>query len=203
MRMTRLALLIVLSLLSSLFTTIQASTSSIGGDFTLINHEGKTFHLQQLRGKVVLLFFGYTYCPDICPTELAGVSRVLDGLGTDADRVQGVFVSLDPERDTPRVLKDYLGYFNQQLIGLTGSDDAIRQVAIRYQVRYQKHSLSNGSYSLDHSANLYIIDQDGQLFSVVPYGLPPEHVQRVVRSLLDNNMQSVRSPKDTLKDASR
>jgi len=196
MRMTRLALLIILPLLSSLFTTSQASTSSIGGDFTLIDHEGKTFRLQQLRGKVVLLFFGYTFCPDICPTELAGVSRVLDGLGTDADRVQGLFVSLDPERDTPRVLKDYLSYFNRQLIGLTGSQDAIRQVSSRYRVRYQKHPLPNGSYSLDHSANLFIIDQHGQLFSVVPYGLPPEHVQRVVRSLLDNNMQSVQSPKD-------
>lgn len=190
MPVTRPFLWVMLPLLFSLLMHSPATASDVGGDFTLIDHEGKAFNLQQLRGKVVLLFFGYTYCPDLCPTELAGVSRVLDGLDTDGDRVRGLFISLDPERDTPRVLKDYLGYFNQQLIGLTGSQDAIRQVAARYRVRYQKHPLPNGSYSLDHSANLYIIDQGGQLFSMVPYGLPPEHVLQVVRSLLDNNTRS-------------
>lgn len=184
---SRPLLLALLWLSFGLPLSAPATASGIGGDFSLTDHQGQTFSLQQLRGKVVLLFFGYTFCPDICPTELAGLARVLDGLGADADRVEGVFISLDPERDSPRVLKDYLGYFNRRLIGLTGSAEDIRAVATRYRVRYQKHPLPNGGYSLDHAANLYIIDQGGELFSIVPYGLPPAHVLRVVRSLLEKS----------------
>lgn len=161
-----------------------ANNATGGGDFTLTNQHGEPFHLQQLRGKVVLLSFGYTYCPDICPTELAALSRVLDALDDKATQVQGVFISLDPQRDTPGVLKNYLAYFHPDLLGLTGSEEAIRQVAGRYRVRYRKHQQPAGGYSLDHSANLHIIDRRGRLSTVVPYGLPPEHVLRVVRAML-------------------
>lgn len=162
-----------------------ANSAAGDDDFSLIDQHGEPFRLQQLRGKVILLSFGYTYCPDICPTELAAISRVLDGLGNKAQKVQGLFISLDPQRDTPAVLKSYLTYFHPDLLGLTGSENTIRQVAGRYRVRYRKHRQPASGYSLDHSANLYIIDQTGELSTVVPYGLPPEHVLRVVRSMLE------------------
>ncbi|MCW8906011.1 MAG: SCO family protein [Sedimenticola sp.] len=158
-------------------------------DFTLTDHHGNLFQLEQLRGKLVLLSFGYTYCPDICPTELAALSRVLNALGDKAQQVQGVFISLDPQRDTPGVLKNYLAYFHEDLIGLTGSGEAIRKVARQYQVRYRKHEQPDGSYSMDHSANLYIVDRQGRLSTVVPYGLPPEHVLRVVNAMLQTTEQ--------------
>lgn len=177
-------LVIFLLLLAMPGTSSLADDRGIGNDFTLTDQEGRPFRLQQLRGKVVLLSFGYTYCPDICPTELAAMSRVLDGLGNDADRVQGLFISLDPQRDTPGVLKNYLAYFHPRLIGLTGSTESIREVAGQYRVRYRKNLRPSGDYSLDHSANLYLIDQQGRLASIVPYGLPPEHVLRVVHGML-------------------
>ncbi len=157
---------------------------ALGGDFVLTDQYGNSFELAQLRGKLVLLFFGYTYCPDICPTELSNLAAVLDGLGEDAARVQGLFVSLDPQRDTPAVLQDYTRYFNPNLLGLTGTPSALAQVARQYRVQYQRQDLGGGRYSLDHSANLYVIDTRGQLAAVVPYGLPPQHVLELVRKLL-------------------
>jgi protein SCO1/2 len=157
---------------------------SIGGDFSLTDQDGRSFQLNQLGGKVVLLFFGYTFCPDICPTELASLAAVLNALEDDTEQVQAVFVTVDPERDTPEVLKSYVSYFNKNLIGLTGSSDQIAQVTNRYRVKFHKHSRPGGAYSIDHSANLYVINRAGQLAMVVPYGLPPEHVLSVVRHLL-------------------
>lgn len=161
----------------------------IGGDFSLTDHHGDAFELSQLRGKLVLLFFGYTFCPDICPTELSNLAAVLDGLGDQTDRVQGLFVSLDPERDTPAVLREYTSYFNPSLIGLTGEGEEVDRIAQLYRVRYQRHERPDGRYSLDHTADLYVIDQQGQLAAVVPYGLPPEHVLRLVRDMLSQEEQ--------------
>jgi len=173
-------------LLAFCFAISQANAGSPGGDFQLTDQTGKPFGLEQLRGKLVLLFFGYTYCPDICPTELSSVVAVLDALGDEADEVQGLFISLDPARDSPKVLRNYTHYFSQGLIGLTGSQAQIDRVAQQYQVRYRRHELANGGYSLDHSANLYLIDRQGALVAVVPYGLPPEHLLKLVNDLLDH-----------------
>ncbi len=177
------ALLLVLALIGAAPANAKAQPG-IGGDFSLIDDDGRPFELNQLRGKLVLLFFGYTFCPDICPTELSNLAAVLDALGPKAERVQGLFVSLDPLRDTPSVLHDYTRYFNETLIGLTGTPDQVERVAQQYRVRYQRHELADGRYSLDHSANLYVIDGEGRLAAVVPYGLPPEHVLELVRDLL-------------------
>lgn len=160
---------------------------AIGGDFSLTNQYGQPFQLQELRGKVVLMFFGYTSCPDICPTELSNLAAVLNELEGAAEQVQGIFVTIDPERDRPEVLKDYVGYFSKDLIGLTGSSGQIEEVAGKYRAKYRKTPRPGGAYSMDHSADLYVIDQSGQLFAVVPYGLPPEHVLGVVRRLLDSD----------------
>ncbi len=164
------------------------SPAEIGGDFSLVDEHGRPFALTRLRGKLVLLFFGYTFCPDICPTELSNLAAVLDALGPEAERVQGVFVSLDPQRDTPSVLNDFTRYFSQELIGLTGTQEQVAQVAEQYRVRYQRHEQPDGRYSLDHSANLYVIDGRGRLAVVVPYGLPPEHVLELVRRMLDEGV---------------
>lgn len=161
-----------------------AAEELLGGDFSLTDQFGNQFELQQLRGKVVLLFFGYTYCPDICPTELSSINMLLRQLQGDAEQVQGIFVSVDPERDTPEVLKKYLAYFNKSLIGLTGSSEEVATVAAQYRAKYAKHERTDGPYSMDHSASLYVIDRVGKLSTVIPYGLPPEHMLGVVQHLL-------------------
>jgi cytochrome oxidase Cu insertion factor (SCO1/SenC/PrrC family) len=175
-------LLLLLTLLSVAVNS--AFSEELGGDFSLTDHNSNTFELHQLRGKLVLLFFGYTYCPDICPSELANLSAVLNELGGQAGQVQGLFVSLDPDRDTPEVLHDYVRYFNEGMIGLTGSVVEVAQVAKQYRVNYQRHEREDGSYSIDHSANLYLINGKGALTAVVPYGMPQQHLLELVSGLL-------------------
>jgi len=185
----------VVLLLGLLLLTAGAGASQLGGDFTLTDQHGERFQLDQLRGKVVLLFFGYTYCPDICPTELASIAAVFDALEERALQVQGLFVTVDPERDTPEVLNNYVRYFHEDLIGLTGTAAEIERVALQYRVRYSKHELDDGNYTIDHSAQLYVIDREGTLTSAVPYGLPAEHVLNVVDDLLrtgDRQVESMR-----------
>jgi protein SCO1/2 len=161
-----------------------ASSEELGGNFSLTDHNSNSFELRQLQGKLVLLFFGYTYCPDICPNELSNLAAVLNGLDDQEEQVQVLFVSLDPERDTPELLHDYVRYFNEGLIGLTGSAVEVAQVAKQYRVNYQRHEREDGSYSIDHSANLYLIDGNGVLTAVVPYGMPPQHLLELVHGLL-------------------
>ncbi len=173
-----------LSLVVLAFASTLSAQTEIGGDFSLTDHHGRPFSLHQMRGKLVLLFFGYTYCPDICPNELANIAAVFDALGPDVEQVRGLFVSLDPQRDTPQVLRDYTRYFSHNLLGLTGSPEAVERVARQYRVKFQRQENRDGRYSLDHSADLYVIDPQGALTAVVPYGLPPEHVLELVRGML-------------------
>ncbi|MFD2114050.1 SCO family protein [Thiorhodococcus fuscus] len=177
----RLALATLLTLACA-----HAQPEPIGGDFQLVDQDGRPFSLSQTHGKVVVLSFGYTFCPDICPTTLAVMSAALRQLGDQADRVQGIFVSLDPDRDTPEKLRDYVGYFDARLIGLTGTAKELKEVADRYHVRYA--FVGKGTrehYSLDHSASIYILDTEGRVARLVPYGLPPEEIVETVRGLLD------------------
>jgi len=180
---------LMMLLATAWFSPCYSKDSSVGGDFTLIDQDEKPFQLQQLRGKVVVLFFGYTFCPDICPTGLTHLSMLLDELGDDADKVKGVFITIDPERDRPRVLKQYLGYFDKNLIGLTGSQHDVDRVVEQFSVKVQKQVFSDDHYTVDHSASLYVIDQTGRLSTVVPYGFPPEHVFSVVQHLLHNHVE--------------
>lgn len=180
---------ILVLLLATASAQARTDSPSDSAGITLLDQHGQPTQLRQLRGKLLLLSFGYTYCPDICPTELAALSRVLNALGTRAREVRGVFISLDPQRDRPEVLKQYLAYFHHDLLGLTGSEEAVHEIARHYRVRYNKHTNKSGSYSLDHSANLYIVDRQGRLSTIVPYGLPPEHVLRVVNGMLQATEQ--------------
>ena len=179
-----LILLLGATLQSNSGTIYASETSSVGGDFTLTDHNGKTFELQQLRGKLVLIFFGYTFCPDICPTELSSLAKVLRSLGDDADKVSALFISVDPERDTPDKLKKYVPFFSPDLIGLTGSVSEISAVADAYRVQTKIHSKKKGNnyYLVDHSANLYVLGADGKMLNIIPFGLPPEHILQVIKN---------------------
>ena len=132
--------------------------SSIGGPFRLMGSDGKSVSDADLKGQPVVLFFGYTHCPDVCPTTLFEVSELFRKLG-DGAKVRGVFVSVDPERDTPEILKDYLGSFDKRIIGLSGDRAALEPMLKAYRVYARKNPASNGEYSMDHSAIVYLLDK--------------------------------------------
>ena len=132
--------------------------SSIGAPFRLMGSEGKSVSDADLRGDVVVMFFGFTHCPDVCPTALFEVSELFRKLGEGA-KVRGVFVSVDPERDTPEILKDYLGSFDKRIIGLSGDRAALDPMLKAYRVYARKNPAANGEYSMDHSAIVYLMDK--------------------------------------------
>jgi len=136
-------------------------TASIGGPYTLTDQNGHRVSDADFRGRWVLLYFGYTFCPDVCPTTLAKISAALRKLGPQADRFVPVFITVDPQRDTPPVLKTYLAAFGPQFVGLTGKPSDIAKVAHSYRVYYAKHPLAGGNYAMDHSSVIYLIDPHG------------------------------------------
>jgi protein SCO1/2 len=143
--------------------------SAIGGPFQLTDQDGKQITDQDFSGKPYLVFFGYTHCPDICPTTLFEISEVMNALGPDADRAAALFVSVDPERDTPAIIKDYLSSFDPHVRGATGNDKQLAQVQKEFRVYFKKHPTGNGDYSMDHSAVVYLMDKDGRF--VAPFNL--------------------------------
>lgn len=159
----------------------------VGGDFTLTDHESRRFELEQLRGKVVLMYFGYTSCPDVCPIELANMSQFVDSLGSKKNNVQVLFVTVDPARDTPARLKEYVGFFHEDFIGLSGSDEEIDRVkdVFHVQSRIYRESADAAEYSVDHNASLFVIDQTGKLVNIVPFGFPLSHVANILQQLFE------------------
>ncbi len=152
-------------------------------DFKLTDHNGKPRTLADFRGKVVAIFFGYTHCPDVCPTTLADLSLAMDKLGKDAGRVQVLFVTVDPERDTSELLGLYVPAFNPTFLALYGDLQATQQVTNTFAVTYQKQGTSSG-YSVDHSAGTYLIDPGGRVRLLAPYGQRPEWLAEDIRLLL-------------------
>ena len=138
------------------------AAAAVGGPFVLTDQNGHPFGDRDLRGRWVLLYFGYTYCPDVCPTTLALMGAALEKLGPGAARIVPVFVSIDPARDTPPVMKAYVGQFGPRFVGLTGSAQDIAKVAHNYRVYYQKQPLKGGSYAMDHSSAIYLLDPEGR-----------------------------------------
>lgn len=156
-----------------------------GGDFTL--HEGnKDITLSDYDGKAVLLFFGYTSCPDVCPTSLALISSALKKLNADElEKVQVVFISVDPDRDTPKKLKDYTQYFHPSIIGATGNKEEIDKVAKQYGAAYRKvDSDSAMGYLVDHSASVFVVNTEGKFIDMLPHGLPVESILKTMRDLI-------------------
>ena len=167
--------------------TAAATPAPIGGDFRLTGHDGEPWSSQEARGQVVVMAFGYTFCPDVCPTALATVAAAMTELGEDAERVQPVFVSLDPKRDTPERLRSYVEWFHPRMIGLTGSESELEGVADRYRVRYRVVREPDADYyTLDHSASLYVLDPQGRLARMLPHGLPPAALVGAVEQLLED-----------------
>ena len=144
-------------------------TAAIGGPFSLTDPNGRTVTEAEFKGKPFLVFFGFTHCPEVCPTTLFEISEIVRKLGPDADRLRAVFISIDPERDTPEVLKEYLSSFDPRLVGLTGDPDAIAAVAKAYRVYYKKVPVEGGDYTMDHTAIVYLMDKEGRFVS--PFNL--------------------------------
>jgi len=145
----------------------------IGGSFELVNHDGKKVTDKDFHGKYMLIYFGYTFCPDVCPTELQVMTGALEKLGDAAKNIQPVFVSVDPERDSPQVMKDYVANFYPGMIGLTGSPEQISNVAKRYRVYYSKVTEKGAEpdeYSMDHSSIVYLMGRDGSFVKHFAYG---------------------------------
>ncbi|PCI27741.1 MAG: SCO family protein [SAR324 cluster bacterium] len=156
-----------------------------GGDFTLTNQYGKKTSLQEFRGKVILLFFGYTMCPDVCPTTLLEMKGALELLGHQADQVQILFVTLDPDRDKQETLKTYLEFFDPRMVGLTGTQEEVDLVIKQYAARYRKRDVGSAAgYLLDHTAFSYLIDQEGKLRYLFPFKTPPNYIVSGVKKLL-------------------
>jgi protein SCO1 len=143
--------------------------AAIGGPFQLTDQNGKTVTDASLKGKPTLIFFGYTHCPDVCPTSLFEISEVLRAMGKDANKVNAYFVSVDPERDTPATMKDYLSSFDPHLEGLSGDPGAVTKVLTAYRVYAKKIPAKDGDYTMDHTALIYLMDRDGRFVS--PFNL--------------------------------
>lgn len=148
---------------------VAQQVAAIGGPFELTDQNGRTVTERDLKGRPFLVFFGFTRCPDICPTTLFEVSEIMRALGKDADRVGALFITVDPERDTPAALKDYLSSFDPHLAGLTGEPAAVAAVAKAYRVYFKKVPLDQGGYTMDHTAIVYLMDKEGRF--VAPFSL--------------------------------
>lgn len=150
--------------------------AAIGGPFTLTDGAGKPVTDQAFRGKYMLVYFGYTFCPDVCPTTLNDVAAAMDRLGSAGDRLQPVFITVDPARDTPDVIRQYAAAFSPRLQGLTGTDAQIATVAKEYRVYYAPHKTgpNPGDYTMDHSSVLYVMDPAGNFAGVIRADEGPE-----------------------------
>jgi protein SCO1 len=167
------------------FQASDITGSSFGRDFSLVDFNGKPRTLADFRGKAVVLFFGYTQCPDVCPTTLAALAEAMKRLGADADRVQVLFVTLDPERDDAALLKQYVPAFDPRFLALRGDADATAQTAKEFKVIYQKvPGATPGSYTMDHSAGTYVYDPQGRLRLYVSNGQGPDVFAHDLRELL-------------------
>lgn len=158
--------------------------AAIGGPFVLTDQNGRSVTEATLKGKPSAVFFGFTQCPEVCPTTLSELSGALKDLGPDADRLNVVFVTIDPERDTVPLLKDYVGNFDPRIIALTGSPEAIERTARAFRVYYKKVPTSGSDYTMDHSTFTYLMDADWKYADLIGYGLPREKVLKKLKALL-------------------
>lgn len=161
-----------------------AQPAAIGGPFQLTDQNGKTVTDKNLKGKPTLIFFGYTHCPDVCPTSLFEISEVLRVMGKDADKVNAIFISVDPERDTQAAMKDYLSSFDPHLEGLSGDPADIAKVITSYRVYAKKVPTKDGDYTMDHTALIYLMDRDGRFVSPFNLKRTPEEAATELKRYL-------------------
>ena len=153
----------------------------IGGPFALIDHTGKRRTDKDFRGKLLLIYFGYSYCPDVCPTDLQQIGLAVDRLGPDGEAVQPLFITLDPERDTAAHLADYVPLFHPRLIGLTGGAEEIRRAALAYKVYYARYPPGSPDYVIDHSSFIYLVDESGTYIGFLPTGTTADRMIEIIR----------------------
>ena len=161
-----------------------AQPAAVGGPFQLTDQNGKAVTDKNLKGKPTLIFFGYTHCPDVCPTSLFEISEVLRALGKDADKVNAVFISVDPERDTPATMKEYLSSFDPHLEGLSGDPAETAKVITSYRVYAKKVPTKDGDYTMDHTALIYLMDRDGRFVSPFNLKRTPEEAAADLKKYL-------------------
>ena len=167
-------------------TATSTGTALVGGPFKLTDQDGRKVTEKDFLGKYMLVFFGYTYCPDLCPTELQVMSAALDSLGAKADAIQPVFISFDPERDTPEVLKQYVSNFHPRLMGLTGTPEEIAVAAKAYRVYYSKvpGSSAPDTYLMDHSTITYLMDPEGKFLKHFSYSTDSAALAKALEEVL-------------------
>src|ERR1700754_1371732 len=161
-----------------------AAPAAIGGPFQLSDQSGQPVTDKDLKGRPTLIFFGFTHCPDVCPTSLFEISEVLRAMGKDADKVNAYFVSVDPERDTQAAMKDYLSSFDPRLKGLTGDPESVGKVLSAYRVYAKKVPLKDGDYTMDHTALVYLMNMDGQFVAPLNLKRTPEDAAKDLKRYL-------------------
>jgi len=157
----------------------------IGGDFSLTDHNGVAFRLAHQQAKAVLLFFGYTFCPDVCPLTMSKIAQVYDRLAVGPEKLLTVFVSLDPQRDTPQVLKEYLGYFSVGAVGLSGSTQAVARVVEVFGAQYNFREAAGDGYLVNHSTGTYLLDANKAVRFLFDHQDSPKKMAAVIQSLFD------------------
>ncbi|MBN9669236.1 SCO family protein [Roseibium aggregatum] len=160
--------------------------AAIGGPFELVNGSGETVTEKTFAGKPTLMFFGFTYCPDVCPTTLAEMQGWMEALGEDADKLNYAYVTVDPERDTPDVMRDYVWAFDKRIQPLTGTREQIDVILKAYRVYARKVPLDDGDYTMDHSAAVYLMNADHKFVGTIAYGEAEETALKKLRRLIDN-----------------
>ena len=162
-----------------------AGTADLGAPFTLTDDRGQTITEAAFEGHPSLLFFGFTHCPEICPTTVYEMEGWFGALGEDADALRAFFVTVDPERDTPEVLHEYLSFQTDRVTGISGDPDAVRALAKAWRVYFARRDLSDGEYTMDHTSLVYLLDEDGTYAGAIRYGAEPEEAVAQIRALLD------------------
>lgn len=163
---------------------LMSGKAAVGGPFTLTDPAGAGRSLEDFRGKIVLLYFGYAGCPDICPTDLSRIGAMLNSLGAEERSVQALFVTLDPERDTSGVLREYAAAFHPHLIALRGGESDTRRIATSYKVFYEKVPRPDGGYFIDHAAFTFLLDREGRYVAFFPPGTHADRMAVMVREAL-------------------
>lgn len=167
------------------FAAVDITGADYAKDFQLTDHNGQQRSIQDFKGKVVVVFFGYTQCPDVCPTSMAELAQVKKQLGADGDKLQGLFISVDPERDTPEVLKAYMTNFDPTFLALTAPPDKLAAVAKDFKVYYKKvDGKTATSYTMDHSAGSYVYDTQGRLRLYARYGSGAQALATDIQQLI-------------------
>jgi protein SCO1/2 len=169
-----------------LMSELMSGKGQVGGPFTLLDQTGKKRSLAEFKGKVVLIYFGYMFCPDICPTDLSNLAGLLKRLGKDSEQVQAIFITLDPARDTPELIGKYAQHFDKRILSLRGTEQQTKQVATQYKTFYEKVSLKGDQYVIDHTAFIYIMNRAGKYLAFFPPGTSPERMEIMVREALAN-----------------